>query len=244
MDDVYGQYREALKLGHQEAAAGRFAQALRHYTAAAELAPDRALPHIAVGGMQLRLGHAREALAAYETALQGEPTNIDALTGRAAALLAAGRRDEAHKVQQHIIDIRRAAEMPSAFAPGDATPMSSADTLHAAGAMALTQGNKDAAIDAWLAESAEHAAADHLDAALDAALAAVSIAPSAPRIHLQLARLYFQRGWQDKAVERALLLDRLLTLDPDNAVHEQLRGLAAEHASGDQRLAALANPHG
>jgi tetratricopeptide (TPR) repeat protein len=244
MDDVYGRYREALKLGHQEAAAGRFAQALRHYTAAAELAPDRALPHIAVGGMQLRLGHAREALAAYDVALQGEPTNIDALTGRAAALLAAGRRDEASKVQQQIIDIRRAAEMPAAFAPGDATPMSAAETLRVTGEMALTQGNKDAAIDAWLAESAEHAAADHLDAALDAALAAVSVEPSAPRTHLQLARLYFQRGWPDKAVERALLLDRLLSLDPEPGVQEQLRKLAAEYVGADQRLATLANPAG
>jgi tetratricopeptide (TPR) repeat protein len=244
MDDVYGKYREALQLGHQEAAAGRFAQALRHYTAAAELAPDRALPHIAVGGMQLRLSHAREALAAYDTALQAEPTNIDALTGRAAALLAAGRRDEAHKVQQQIIDIRHAAESPAAFAPGDATPMSTADTLHAAGEQALIQGKKDAAIDAWLAESAEHAAANHLDAALDAALAAVSIAPNAPRIHLQLARLYFQRGWSDKAVERALLLDRLLNLDPEPTVHEQLRRLAADYSTADQRLAALANPAG
>jgi tetratricopeptide (TPR) repeat protein len=242
MDDVYGQYREALKLGHQEAAAGRFAQALRHYTAAAELAPDRALPHIAVGGMQLRLGHARESLVAYDRALQNEPTNIDALTGRAAALLAAGRRDEANKVQQQIIDIRRAAEMPSAFAPADATDMSKADTLHAAGQIALTQGNQDVAIDAWLAESAEHASADHLDAALDAALAAVSIAPSAPRIHLQLVRLYFQRGWSEKAVERALLLDRLLTLDPEPTVHEQLRKLAAQYVAADQRLATLANP--
>ena len=242
MDDLYGQYREALKLGHQEAAAGRFAQALRHYTAAAELAPDRALPHIAVGGMQLRLGHARESLVAYDRALENEPTNIDALTGRAAALLAAGRRDEASKVQQQIIDIRRAAEMPAGFAPGDATDLSRADTLHAAAQMALIQGNQDVAIDAFLAESAEHASADHLDAALDAALAAVSTAPSAPRIHLQLVRLYFQRGWSDKAVERALLLDRLLTLDPEPQVHDQLRKLAAENIAADQRLAALANP--
>jgi tetratricopeptide (TPR) repeat protein len=193
--------------------------------------------------MQLRLGRARESLAAYEKALQNEPLNIDALTGRAAALLAAGRRDEANKVQQQIIDIRRAGESVG-FAPGDATSMSAADSLHAAGELALTQGNKDAAIDAWLAESAEHASADHLDAALDAALAAVSVTPSAPRIHLQLARLYFQRGWLDKAVERTLLLDRLLNLAPEPTVHEQLRKLAAENATSDHRLAALVNPGG
>jgi tetratricopeptide (TPR) repeat protein len=240
MDDVFGRYREALKLGHQEAAAGRFAQALRHYSVAAELAPERALPHIAVAGMQLRLGHARESLAAYERALQGEPSNIDALNGRTAALLALGRRDEAARVQKEIADIGRAAE--SADAGGDATPMSSADALHAAGEQALREGNRDAAIDAWLAESADHASAGHHDAALDAALAAVSVAPSAPRIHLQLTRLYFRRGWTDKGVERAVLLNRLLTLDPDPVVQEDLRRLATENLRADARLTAVANP--
>jgi hypothetical protein len=37
-------------------------------------------------------------------------------------------------------------------------------------------------------------------------------------------------------------LDRLLTLDPEPAVHDQLRRLAAEYAATDRRLAALANP--
>ncbi len=33
--------------------------------------------------------------------------------------------------------------------------------------------------------------------------------------HLQMARIYFQRGWADRGVERLLLLSRLLTLEED-----------------------------
>jgi tetratricopeptide (TPR) repeat protein len=242
MEDVYARYREALRLGHQEAAEGRFAQALKHYSTAAGLAPERALPHISIGSMQLRLGHPRESLAAYDRALEAEASNVDALNGRAAALLALGRRDEVARVRKQITDLRTAPEAPRQR--GDATPMSTADTLHAVGEEALRAGNREAAIDAWLAESADHAADGHLDAALDAVLAAVSVAPSAPRIHLQMVRLYFERGWTGQAVERALLLDRLLTLDPDPSVHEELRRLAAQNAAADARLAAVANSRG
>src|SRR5687768_7779214 len=162
MDDVYASYREALRLGHHESAEGRFAEALRHYQTAASLASERVLPHVGVGGMLMRLGRAKEALAAYDHALTLEPNNLDALSGRAAALLASGRRDEAARVQQQILEWRRTgAPGTSAGAPaGEGTALSAADTLHAAGQQALAAGNKEAAIDAWLAEGGEHAAAD------------------------------------------------------------------------------------
>jgi len=188
--------------------------------------------------MQLRLGHAREALAAYEAALQVEPTNIDALSGRTAALLALGRRDEAAKIQQQIVSGRPAG--PEFESGGEPTPISRADTLHFAGETAKQKGDRASAIDAWLAEAEEHATAGHLDAAVDAALGALSLDPSSPGTHLELARLYFRHGWTDKGVERSLLLDRLLTLAPNPEVHEQLRQLAAEHAAADGRLIALA----
>lgn len=246
MDDVYARYREALRQGHHEAAEGRFAAALKHYETALSLAADRALPHVAVGAMLLRLGRAKEALAAYDRALEREPASLDALSGRAAALLAAGRRDEAARVQQQIAEARQSAASDSlGGAPaGLETPMSSADVLHAAGEQALSAGNVEAAIDAWLAESGEHAAASRLDAALDASLRALSVAPGSPRIHLELTRLYFHRGWLPQAVERALLLNRLLELDPDPQIHSELRALAAEHAASDERLTAVANRTG
>lgn len=243
MDDIYARYREALRLGHHEAAEGRFGEALRHYQAAAEVAGDRALPHVGVSGMLLRLGRAKEALAAYERALVAEPNNLDALTGRAATLLAPGRRDEAARVRRQMTDLRRSAESTTAPA-GDGTPMSRADTLHAAGEEAMRAGTNEAAIDAWLAESAEYATEGHLDAALDASLRALAVAPGAPRIHLELCRLYFRRGWSDQGVERALLLQRLLTLEPDPTIEAELRRLAAENVSADDRLAALANGPG
>ena len=243
MDDLYTRYREALRLGHDEAAEGRFGEALRHYQTAAELAGDRALPHVGMGGMLLRLGRARDALAAYERALRAEPANLDALTGRAATLLAAGRRGEAARVRQQVSDLRRSAEAPSAPAM-DATPMSRADTLHAAGEEAMRAGRHEAAIDAWLAESGEHATEGHLDAALDASLWALGVAPGAPRIHLELCRLYLRRGWTDQGVERALLLDRLLALQPDPNIADELRQLAAQNAAADERLVVLANRTG
>jgi len=243
VDDVYTRYREALRQGHHEAAEGHFGEALSHYQVAAALAGDRALPHVGVGGMLLRLGRAKEALAAYERALGAEPTNLDAMTGRAATLLATGRRDEAARVRQQMTDMRSSAESSSALG-ANGTPMSRADTLHAAGQEAMRAGRQEAAIDAWLAESDEHAAEGHLDAALDASLRALAVAPGAPRIHLELCRLYFRRGWSDQGVERALLLQRLLTLEPDSGVEAELRRLAAENAAADDRLAALANRPG
>ena len=242
MDDVYARYREALRLGHQDAAEGHFAKALAQYQVAADVAADRALPYIAMGGMHIRLGHAKEALAVYEQALELEPENLDALTGRTAALLAAGRRDEAARSQQQMLQSSPTpvAELPTPTFPAEQTPLSRADTLHAAGEMALQRGNTEAAIDAFLAEAAEHAGANRLDAALDAALGALSVSPAAPRTHLALARLYFRRGWIDKGVERALLLDRMLALQPDPEVQAQLRQLAAENAAADERLIVLA----
>jgi protein O-GlcNAc transferase len=243
VDDVYARYRESLKLGHQEAAEGRYAEALKHYESAAEVAADRALPHVAVAGVQLRLGHHREALAAYERALTLEPQNIDALTGRVAAYLAAGRRDDAARAQRQIEEALTApARLPEPR--GDATPMTRADTLRVAADEALKTGNVEAAIDAYLAESAEHATEKRFDAALDASLSALSVDSASPRVHLQMTRLYFERGWIDKAVERALLLDRLLSLDPDPAIASELQQLAVSHAADDERLAALTNRTG
>jgi hypothetical protein len=122
--------------------------------------------------------------------------------------------------------------------------MTRADTMRVAGDEALKAGNKDAAIDAYLAESEQHASENRFDAALDASLTALSVDSASSRVHLQMTRLYFQRGWTDKGVERALLLDRLLSLDPDPAIAGELQQLAAANVAADERLAALANRTG
>ena len=242
MDDVYKRYAEELRTGHQLAAEGKYKDALRHYQAAAELAGERALPHLHVGSMLLHLGKSKDAVAAFERALAQEPKNLDALTGHAAALLAAGRRAEAGQVQARIALIR-GREPDSVGAPAvDATPMSSAEMQMIAGEQARAAGNGQGAIDAWLAEAREYSNAALYDAALDACLRALAIDSSTSRIHLEMARVYFKRGWLDRAVERVTLLRRLLSMESDEEVRAALAGLVAEHAPRDRRLAEPPRP--
>jgi tetratricopeptide (TPR) repeat protein len=225
VEDLYGKYAEALRAGHQFAASGQLKEALRCYRTATELAGERALPHVALGGTLLRLNRAREALAAFERALKCEPDHVDALTGRAAALLAAGRRAEAAHVQERI---RQSPGGGATNVPaGLATPASSADRYLASGEQARAAGKTNAAIDAWLAESAEHRVAGHHDAALDACLRALALDSSAPRIHLEIARAWLARGWPDRAAQRLQLLERLLALQPDKQVAAAARELFA-----------------
>jgi tetratricopeptide (TPR) repeat protein len=218
VEDVYGRYAEALRAGHQFAASGNLKEALRCYRAATELAADRAVPHVALGGTLLRLGQNKDALAAFERALELAPNDVDALTGRAAALLAVGKRDEAKQVQQQL-------NGSQVSVGGHAAPMSAADRHLASGEQARAAGKTNAAIDAWLAESAEHRVAGHHDASLDACLRALSLDSSAPRVHLEIARAWLARGWHERAQERLRLLDRLLALQPDKHVAAAAREL-------------------
>jgi tetratricopeptide (TPR) repeat protein len=221
MEDLYGRYAEALRAGHQFAASGQLREALRCYRVATEIAADRSVPHVALGGTLLRLGQTRDALAAYDRALELDPNDVDALTGRAAALLAAGRRAEAAALQQRISN-----GVVVAAVSGQASPTSAADRHLASGEQARRAGKVNAAIDAWLAESAEHRVAGHHDASLDACLRALSLDSSAPRIHLEIARAWMARGWHERAQERLRLLDRLLALQPDKHVAAAARELS------------------
>lgn len=237
-EDLYARYHEALRRGHQQASEGKFKEALASYQAAVGLAGERALPHIAVGGMQLRLGHRKEALAAFDRALVLDPSNLDALGGRAASLLAVGRRDEADSVRAQIIQLRGpvAAAAPPPAAPAGTASLHGAEAHAAAGDKAREAGHADEAINAWLAESDEHVAADHFDAAVDACLRALALNSGSTRVHLALLRVYFMRGWHEQAVERALLLDRLLIMVPHGANQAELRDVTARYGSADPRV--------
>lgn len=242
-EDVYARYAESLRLGHQQAAEGKFKDALASYRAAASHAGERALPHIAIGGMCLRIGQRKEALEAYDRALALEPDNLDALTGRAAALLAAGRRGDAEQVRKRIDELRGVgAEQPATGQGGAALVLTGAEAHAVAGEQARVAGHRDAAIDAWLAESREHVRAAHYDAALDACLRALALDSGSTRVHLELVRVYFKRGWYDQAIERALLLDRLLSLNPDPEMGSTLRAVVVDNAKGDRRVASILAP--
>jgi tetratricopeptide (TPR) repeat protein len=88
-------YKEALRRGHVAALRGRLDLALAAYREASRIAPDRALPHVGLGGALARLGRVDEALVAYKTALDRSPDDEGALRGRADLLAGEGRRAEA-----------------------------------------------------------------------------------------------------------------------------------------------------
>ena len=226
---MFKRYSESLRTGHQLAARGKNRDALKHYEEAARLAPERARPHVAVGDMQVRLRRAKQALEAYDRALAAEPADADALTGRATALLALGRRAEAAEVTAQLEALRAPGgagrQLPS---PMDEAQLTGAEALRAAGERALRAGDRPGAIDAWLRESRAHRADLHFDAAIDACLRALSLSSGAPRVHLELADIYFRHGWLDLGAERVRLLDLLLSTEdaPDPELHAELTRLA------------------
>lgn len=94
-ESLFEGYKDALRRGHVAALRGRLDVAVAAYREASRIAPDRALPHVSVGGVLARLGRVDEALAAYRTALDRAPDDEGALRGRADLLAAEGRRAEA-----------------------------------------------------------------------------------------------------------------------------------------------------
>jgi tetratricopeptide (TPR) repeat protein len=88
----YEQYKDALRRGHVAALRGRLDTAVAAYEAAAELAPDRALPYVGLGDVLRRLGHVDAAEGAYTAALARAPDHEGALRGRAELRVASGRR--------------------------------------------------------------------------------------------------------------------------------------------------------
>jgi tetratricopeptide (TPR) repeat protein len=185
------------------------------------------------------MGQPKQALAAYERAAERAPDDPHILSRKAAALQAAGRHDEAARLQQQVAQIERGAAAPEERQP-DSGALSRPETLHLAGEQARQVGRIEAAVDAWLEESRAHSAAGHLDAALDACQQALTLASGSAKVHLEMIRLYFLRGWRDLAVERLLLLDRLLELAPESEVRAEVGRLATEHARRDPRLAPIA----
>ena len=92
---LFERYKETLRRGHLAAQQGRLADAIAAYEAAAVLAPDRALPHVSVGTVLLRLGRLDDAELAFGAALRRTPTDELALRGRATVRIALRRPQEA-----------------------------------------------------------------------------------------------------------------------------------------------------
>jgi tetratricopeptide (TPR) repeat protein len=104
-EQLYEQYKDALRRGHTAALRGRLDAAAAAYRDAARIAPDRALPYVGLGGVLSRLGRSEESLVAYGMALDRAPTDEGAMHGRADVLAALGRRAEAAEMLDRLAAI-------------------------------------------------------------------------------------------------------------------------------------------
>jgi tetratricopeptide (TPR) repeat protein len=94
-DALYERYKDALRRGHVAAVRDRLDAALVAYSEAADIAPERALPHASLAAVLVRLGRREEALAAYGRAIDRAPHDEAALSGRAQLMAVLGRRVDA-----------------------------------------------------------------------------------------------------------------------------------------------------
>ena len=108
-DALYERYKDALRRGHVAALRGRLDAALVAYGEAADIAPDRTLPHSSTGQILHRLGRHDEALTAYAIALDRAPRDEPALAGRAEVLAGLGRRVDAAETLDLLAEAQEAA---------------------------------------------------------------------------------------------------------------------------------------
>jgi len=114
-DALYERYKDALRRGHVAALRGRLDAALAAYGEAAEIAPERSLPHASLGKVLHRLGRTEEALTAYGRAVERSATDETALAGSAELLAELGRRTDAADALDRLAEAQeRAGKVPDA----------------------------------------------------------------------------------------------------------------------------------
>src|SRR5439155_962818 len=255
---LYERYKDALRRGHVAALRGRHDAAIDAYGEAAEIAPDRALPHASIGGILARMDRPADAEVAYERALDLAPRDEAALRGLAEVLTRLGRRAEAAAALDRLSDALDASgrlaeagqveaapeQVESAVAeaepePEPVEPAGLGIALGAAAETRLYAGDGAEAREGLLAAARAHRRAGRLVAAVDACDLAIGVAPADPDLHLLLAELYLDRGWRTLAVDKLLLLGRIAELDADAATRERLCALVTARLPDEPRLAAL-----
>jgi hypothetical protein len=107
-------------------------------------------------------------------------------------------------------------------------------------ARAAAGGATDRAIAGYLEAAREYAAANAMDAALDACYRALELVPGHLEVHVQMTAIYLQRGWREHAVSRLVLLDRLLRLEDQPAVRGSIEALVRTHGRQHPEIAAFA----
>lgn len=243
IDPIFERYKDALKQGHVAVLRGRPKDALSRYDEAARLADHRALPHLSMASVLLELGRAREALEAYERAAQRSPTELAAHRGRAAALRALGRRAEADAAESDIGRLEADSADSRARAEADTRAASrgqGVEELVTEAEESITLGDAEAATAKLVAAADGYLDEAAFDAALDVCQRALMVSPASPAIHLRMTTAYLARDQHDRAIERLVLLDRLLALEPDQAAQVSMVAICHDQRALDSRLAAIA----
>ena len=121
-----------------------------------------------------------------------------------------------------------AIDLPSLPPPPPAGPPPDPAVLQAEAEGFLDAGDPEAARDPLLLAMTVHRAAGRIDAAIDACLQLLAIAPGDPRVHLAIANLQLDRGWRPVATEKIELLLRLTSLSGDAQAEADVHLLAAD----------------
>jgi tetratricopeptide (TPR) repeat protein len=240
-EPVSVRYKEALQRGHVAVVKGRPREAIGHYQEAAVLVPERPLPYTRMGHVYLQMEQPREALLAFGAALERAPTDHEALAGKAAALTASGRIDEAGlaRLQAAEAEAREQRAGPQRRRPAD--PRLLEMERHVAnGAAARAADDAGTASAAYLMAANGYAAINDFDAALDACLRGLEARPGNIDIHFVMAMLYLRRGWTDLGVQRAVLIERRLDIDDDRLRRRALTALARDFRTLSPELERLA----
>ena len=242
MDQGSVRYREALRRGHVAVARGRPRESIAHYEEAARLAERRALPFVSMGSVYLQMHQPREAIQAFDEALERAPGDTDAMRGKVAALESAWPQRGSARPRP----ARGRAGGHGACRPGQLAVTDERrrelERFIADGEQARMAGELDRAAAAFHAAATGYAGEGAFDAAIDACLRALESRPGAIDVHFTMAHLYLQRGWSDLAVQRVKLIDHRLGIDADPRRQAALQALAHDFRALDPELEDLAGP--
>lgn len=134
-----------------------------------------------------------------------------------------------------------AIDLPSAPPPPLVGPPPNVDVLLGEAHALIDGGDLLAARNLMLTAVAVHRAAGRSDAALDVCLQLLALAPGDAHVHLAIASLQLDRGWQTLATEKIALLLRLTALTGDTQAEADVHALAAERLR-DEPAAGAARP--
>lgn len=242
-DAVSERYKEALRLGHVAVVKGRPREAVKHYEEAGRLAGDRPLPFVSMGSVYLQMRQPRDAIAAYDEALRRAPADLEAMRGMAKALEADGRTREASELARRAgeQEARQRADRQAERARSVAELGLERHVTEAV--LASRAGDRALAVQAFLAAARGYFEQDAHAAAFDAALRALEVDPGALDVHLAMADMYFRRGWNALAIQRLLLLERRLRIEPDPGARDALGRVAARYRELDPEMERIAGSH-